>query len=629
MNSLQLREEFLNFFKEKGHKIIPSSSLIPEDTTVLLTTAGMQQFVQYLSGEKDVLSIFNSRHLTSVQKCFRTPDIEEVGDDTHHTFFEMLGNWSIGEDIEKGYFKRGAIDFAFEFFIERLKLDKDKIWITVFKGENEIPKDNEAIMIWQEKGIPKERILELASKDNFWGPTSKTGPCGPSSEIHYDRGIEYGCGNNSCKIGCNNCRRFVELWNLVFMEYNKDEDGSFSKLPSRNVDTGIGFERLVSVLQKKDSAYETDLFLPVIKKIEEISLKKYENNKEPFRIIADHIRGSVFLIADGVLPSNTERGYILRRILRRMIRYGYLFNFKKEDFIFLTKNIINLYGNFYPELKKDEKEIILTIEKEEEKFGKTLEKGIEELRKIIERFDKENLKQVLEVNLDKGKLKKGKNYVKNAKELGKKLFYIYQSYGFPIEMSLEEFIKFFKVEIIFIEEVKRFFEEEFRKHQEISKAGAEKKFGGVGDRESIEAVKFHTTTHLLHRALRDVLGNSVKQMGSDITKERLRFDFSYDKKLTEEEIKKIENIINKKIEEGLDVKKEEMSYNEAIDFGALAFFKERYPERVSVYSIGNYSKEICGGPHVKNTFEIGKIKIKKEESVGVGVRRIRIVFSSF
>lgn len=629
MNSLQLREEFLNFFKEKGHKIIPSSSLIPEDTTVLLTTAGMQQFVQYLSGEKDVLSIFNSRHLTSVQKCFRTPDIEEVGDDTHHTFFEMLGNWSIGEDIEKGYFKRGAIDFAFEFFIERLNLDKDKIWITVFKGENEIPKDNEAIMIWQEKGIPKERILELASKDNFWGPTSKTGPCGPSSEIHYDRGIEYGCGNNSCKIGCNNCRRFVELWNLVFMEYNKDEDGSFSKLPSRNVDTGIGFERLVSVLQKKDSAYETDLFLPVIKKIEEISLKKYENNKEPFRIIADHIRGSVFLIADGVLPSNTERGYILRRILRRMIRYGYLFNFKKEDFIFLTKNIINLYGNFYPELKKDEKEIILTIEKEEEKFGKTLEKGIEELRKIIEWFDKENLKQVLEVNLDKGKLKKGKNYVRNAKELGKKLFYIYQSYGFPIEMSLEEFIKFFKVEIIFIEEVKRFFEEEFRKHQEISKAGAEKKFGGVGDRESIEAVKFHTTTHLLHRALRDVLGNSVKQMGSDITKERLRFDFSYDKKLTEEEIKKIENIINKKIEEGLDVKKEEMSYNEAIDFGALAFFKERYPERVSVYSIGNYSKEICGGPHVKNTFEIGKIKIKKEESVGVGVRRIRIVFSSF
>ena len=322
MDYKELRQKFLDYFQEKGHKIVPSSSLIPKDETVLLTSAGMQQFVPYFIGDKDPLKDFGSRHLCSIQKCFRTPDIDEVGDDTHHTFFEMLGNWSIGEDKEKGYFKKGAINFAIDFFINKLGLDKDKFWITIFKGSGDIQKDEESISFWEECGIEKGKIVEFGKEDNFWGPTAKTGPCGPCSEIHYDRGEKYGCGQSDCGPNCPRCNRFLELWNLVFMEYEKKEDGSYVKLPQRNVDTGIGLERLLAVLNGKDSAYETDLFIPIINKIEEITGKKYESNKRSFRIIADHIRGAVFLIADGIRPSNVERGYILRRILRRAIRHG-------------------------------------------------------------------------------------------------------------------------------------------------------------------------------------------------------------------------------------------------------------------------------------------------------------------
>lgn len=588
MNSFKLREEFLKFFKEKGHKIVSSSSLIPEDKTVLLTSAGMQQFVPYLSGEKE---ISGARHLASIQKCFRTPDIEEVGDDTHHTFFEMLGNWSIGEDEKKGYFKEGAIELALQFFVDRLGLDKNKIWATIFKGEE---RDDESFLIWQKMGIPKERILEFGWEDNFWGPTSSTGPCGPSSEIHYDRGEEYGCKSPSCGVGCDNCRRFVELWNLVFMEYNKNEDGSYSKLPQRNVDTGIGFERLVSLMQGKDSAYETDLFYPVIRKIEEISSKGYKENKKAFRIICDHIRGAIFLISDGVLPSNTERGYILRRILRRMIRVGRSINLQENFSSLLVGEVVEIYGKIYPEIAKEE--ITSVIKEEEKKFNKTLDAGLSELKNISSKED-----------------------------LGKKLFFIYQSYGLPLELSLEELSKKDGNILSLKKEIEDSFRKEFEKHQEVSRSGAERKFGGLSDKDDYEVVKLHTATHLLHQALREVLGSHVKQMGSDIIKERLRFDFSHPSKLREEEIEKIERIVNLKIKEGLEVKKEEMSLEMAMGSGALAFFKEKYKDNVCVYSVGSFSKEVCGGPHVRNTSELGVFKIKKEESAGAGIRRIRAV----
>jgi len=605
MTPIELRKKFLDFFKKRGHKIVPSSSLIPEDKTVLLTSAGMQQFIPYLSGEKDVVEKFGTHHLASIQKCFRTPDIEEVGDENHHTFFEMMGNWSIGEDEEKEYFKEGAIKLALDFFVEELGLEKEKFWITIFKGENGIPRDEEALKIWQENGIPKERIKEFGLEDNFWGPVGEKGPCGPCSEIHYDRGEKFGCGSKDCGPNCKSCERFVELWNLVFMEYDKQEDGSFDKLPRRNVDTGIGFERLVALLQKKNSAYETALFLPIIKKIEQISGWKYEprtffgtkkvkgeDKKRIFRIIADHIRGSVFLIADGVLPSNVERGYVLRRVLRRTIRYGKILKLPDNFSIDLAQKVIEIYQQVYPEVKSRQEEILTVIEKEEEKFEKTLERGLKEFDRLVQ----------------------------EKKEIsGKEAFYLYETYGFPLEMT-EEIAKEKGIKL-----EKEGFKKALEKHKEVSRAGVKRKFGGVGREAGYEAVKLHTATHLLHQALREVLGNQVKQMGSDINSERLRFDFSYSSKMTKEEIKKVEEIVNQKIEEDLEIKKEEMPLKEALDSGALAFFREKYPKKVTVFSIGNFSKEICAGPHIERTSELGKFKIIKEESSGAGVRRIRAV----
>ncbi len=590
MDSFELRKKFLDFFEKRGHKIVPSSSLIPEDKTVLLTTAGMQQLIPYLSGRKDAVEKFGTRHLASVQKCFRTLDIEEVGDDTHHTFFEMLGNWSVGEGKE-GYFKEGAVDLALAFLIGELGLEKERIWVTVFKGENDIPKDKESVDIWKKKGIPEERIKEFGLEENFWGPVSKRGPCGPSSEIHYDRGEEFGC--RECGPNCEKCNRFIELWNLVFMEYDKKEDGSFEKLPQRNVDTGIGFERLVALLEGKESAYETDLFSPLIKKLEEVSGREYKKEAAVFRIISDHLRGAVFLISEGILPSNTERGYILRKILRRAIRFGKVLKMPENFLILLVREAIKKYGSVYPKLKSKQEEIITVIQKEEERFEKTLGRGLKEFEKIVG----------------------------ESKEIsGKEAFYLYESYGFPLELT-EELAKERNVRVAGREEFKKALEE----HQEISRAGAEKKFGGVGEKAGYEEAKLHTATHLLHQALREVLGGKVKQMGSDINSERLRFDFSYGSKMREEEIKKAEDIVNEKIKEDLKVKKEEMSLKEALDSGALAFFKEKYPDKVTVYSIGSFSKEICAGPHVERTSELGHFKIIKEKSSGAGVRRIRAV----
>jgi len=625
VTSDEIRKKFLDFFKKKGHKIIPSSSLIPQDPTSLFTSAGMQQLASYLEGKKDVLKDFGTRHLASVQKCFRTGDIEEVGDGRHHTFFEMLGNWSIGED-GGGYFKEGAIKYAIEFFCDVLGLDKNRIWVTIFKGEKGIPRDEESFLIWQKFGIPKERIKEFGMEENFWGPVTETGPCGPCSEIHYDRGEKFGCQSADCGPNCPRCERFIELWNLVFMEYEKKlktQKSSFQgspfrwkrngaevksyiyeKLPQRNVDTGIGLERLVSVLQNKESDYETDLFWPLIQEIEKYSEKNYFQEKRNFRILADHLRGASFLIAEGVFPSNIDRGYVLRRILRRIQRVERVLKLKEGWLSSVVKWIIKKYQNIYPELANKENDILIVVEKEKEKFEGALKKGLKYFEKLIAKKLKENSPKVIE---------------------GKEAFFLYESYGFPLEMTQE-----IARDYGFTLKNKEEFSEAFRRHQEISRRGAERKFGGEGI-EKIKITKLHTATHLLQAALREVLGKEVRQMGSDINPERLRFDFSFPRKMTAEELKKVEDLVNKKIKEGLEVKMEEMPLEKALKKGALGFFKEKYPSKVKVYTIFNpqsgeiFSKEICGGPHVKRTSELGEFKIQKEESSGRGVRRIRAI----
>ncbi|MDD5639698.1 MAG: alanine--tRNA ligase [Candidatus Pacebacteria bacterium] len=597
MTSQELRDKFLTFFKERNHKIIPSSSLLPTDPSVLLTTAGMQQFSLYLSGKKDPVEDFGSRHLASCQKCFRTGDIEEIGDDTHHTFFEMLGNWSIGQD-ENGYFKSGAIQFAMDFLVNELKLDKKNFYITVFKGENGIEKDEEAINIWLKHGIARDRIIECNTKDNFWGPVSSIGPCGPCSEIHYDRGEHLGCGRPDCGPNCDYCKRVVEIWNLVFMQYNKNEKGEYELLNQTNIDTGIGFERLLSLLNNKNSSYETDIFEDMIKKIEEMSGKSYEKNKQAFRIIADHTRSAIFLAGDGIEPSNIGQGYILRRIIRRCIRYKKMLGIEND--LSLGDYIFEKYDSVYSELLGGKERIYSVIRNEEEKFEKTIKTGL-----LI-------LEKKLSVNSD--------NLIS-----GEDAFDLYQSYGFPVELT-EEIAneKGYKID-------KVSFLEALKKHQELSRAGAEKKFGGVGKDAGEEGAKLHTATHLLHAALRKILGEHVEQMGSDINIERLRFDFSHKAKVTGEELEKIENLINQKIKEGLIVKKEEMNLENALNAGALAFFKEKYPETVKVWTIYNpqtnevFSKEICAGPHINNTQELGTFKIIKEESSSAGIRRIKAI----
>ena len=596
MNSTELRDKFLDYFKRKGHKIVKSSSLLPTDPSVLLTTAGMQQFSLYLSGKKDPLEDFQGRHLVSCQKCFRTGDIEEIGDDTHHTFFEMLGNWSIGQD-DNGYFKEGAIDFAMDFLVNELGLDSSKFYITVFKGEDGIEKDEEAVNIWMNHGIAREKIIECSKKDNFWGPVSDIGPCGPCSEIHYDRGEEYGCGRPDCGPNCDYCKRVVEIWNLVFMQYNRNERGEYELLNQTNIDTGIGFERLLSVLNGKNSAYETDVFADMIKRIEEVSGKKYEENEIAFRIIADHARSAIFLAGDGIEPSNVGQGYILRRIIRRVVRYSRMIGVERD--MGLGQYVVKKYGEVYPELKENEDHIFEVISKEEEKFEKTIKAGLSVLEKLLEEGQE--------------------------KISGEKAFDLYQSYGFPLELT-EEIASEKGLEID-----KSGFNEALKKHQELSRAGAEKKFGGVGKDAGEEGAKLHTATHLLHAALRRVLGENVQQMGSDINIERLRFDFSHHQKMTPEELKAVEDMVNEKIREDLEIMKEEMSLAEALGAGALAFFKEKYPEKVKVWTALDpksgecFSKEICAGPHVNRTGELGKFKIIKEESSSAGVRRIKAV----
>ncbi len=598
----KIRKVFLDYFQKKGHKIMPSSSLIPADPSLLFTSAGMQQFIPFLSGESKPLS----NKICSIQKCFRTSDIDEVGDEFHHTFFQMLGNWSFNS-----YFKKEAIEMALDLLINHYHLDISRIWVTIFNGTSGIGIDKEAEKIWIENKIPKEKISSFGLKDNFWGPVGDKGPCGPCSEIYYDRGESFKktkCSLKNCGPNCD-CGRFVEIWNLVFMEYNKKGDGSYEKLSVKNIDTGAGLARLACILQDKVSDYETDLFLPLMIKIKEIAGVDKVNQRYQ-RIIADHVRSACFLISAGILPSKEDRGYILRRVIRRAMRCGRLINSQKSFLIPLSKIVIDLYSDIYPELRQNQTNILTVIRDEEEKFSRTLKRGLERIDKLFENYSGE----------------------KKDFTLSDKVFFdLYQTFGYPFELSIEEINRRRRENggDDIPKDAKDHFLKLFKKHQEISRAGAQKKFGGVGidsieDEESREKVtKLHTATHLLHKALREVLGNSVHQAGSDINPERLRFDFTYSQKLTEEEKSKIEEIVNEKIKQALPITMKEMSYNQAIKNGALAFFREKYPEIVKVYSIGDFSQEVCAGPHVRNTKELGEFKIIKEKSSSAGIRRIK------
>lgn len=631
MTSQQLREKFLKFFQSKNHTIISSASLVPrqENQSALFTTAGMHPLVPYLLGEKHQ----GGNRIAGIQKCIRTVDIDDVGDNRHLTFFEMMGNWSFGD-----YFKREAIEWSFEFLTgkEWLNLDPKRIYVTVFKGENEIPRDEETIEIWKkifkemagiDVSVAKDdemiknniRIIPLGAEDNFW-IAGKSGPCGSDTEMFYDTSPEDGLAKGKFSDLVKNFR-LIEIWNNVFMEYEKsekekaksekenaDKEYEYIKLKQQNVDTGMGLERTLAALNGKKTVFETDIFEPIFAKISEMSGKKYDENaetKRSFRIIADHIKASSFIVSDGIFPSNIGRGYILRRLIRRAMRYGRALGLADDFHASIVKEVVNIYKNQYPDLADNESQITDIIGKELQKFGRTLKRGLKEFEKL--------------------------SAMMTDRLPGKIVFDLYQTYGFPIEMVRELSAE----NGLSIDE--EGFKKELEKHQEISRVGAEKKFGGHGLKTQNEKIKvpsseeiekrkrLHTATHLLHQALRIVLGLTVRQMGSDINQERLRFDFSFDRKMTKEELTQTEELVNKQIKDGLAVKKEEMPYEEAVRSGALAFFKDKYPERVIVHSMGGFSKEICGGPHTENTAELGKFKIQKEEASSTGVRRIKAV----
>jgi alanyl-tRNA synthetase len=585
ISSDKLKKKYLEFFQKKGHKIIANASLIPEnDPTALFISAGMHPLVPYLLGQQHPSGI----KLVNVQKCLRTSDIDEVGDSFHLSFFEMLGNWSLGD-----YFKEESIPWSYEFLTseEWLNIDEKKLSVTVFAGDEKIPRDTESARIWEGLGIPKVRIFYLPRDDNWWGPIGSTGPCGPDTEIFYDTGKEQ-CGSE-CKPGCS-CGKYNEIWNNVFMEYNKTPDGEYELLEQKNVDTGMGVERTVAVLQGKDNVYEIETFAPLVDEIRELSdIEEFSDDQiRSVRIICDHSRAATFLLVEGIVPLNVEQGYVLRRVIRGAIRHGKLLGIEDEFLSLLSRNVIETYLDDYPHLKSNEDLIVNELQKEYKKFNNTLARGLNRFNRIAR---------------DKKKI--------DCKDA----FLLYQSFGFPIEITRE----LGKENGIFVDV--NGFNEEFEKHQKVSRAGADKRFGsGLAD-TSEATVRLHTTTHLLNEALRQVLGKEITQRGSNITQKRLRFDFNFDRKLTEEEKKSVEEIVNGTIGEALPVKRIETTLDEAIKMGSQAVFEGRYEEKVSVYSIGDFSLELCSGPHVENTGELGRFKIVKEEGISAGVRRIRAV----
>src|SRR3990172_6871046 len=577
MKSVELRQKFLKFFEDRGHKIIPSTPLVPSENVelagtqrVLFTTAGMHPLIPYLLGEPHP----EGKRLVNIQKCLRTDDIDDVGDSVHNTFFEMLGNWSLGDPASParsagsrrdsiglgGYWKKEAISWSYQFLIDELKLDAKRIYISVFAGDKDAPFDEESYQIWRKLGVPENHIFKYGKEENWWGPVGPTGPCGPNTEIFYDTTPPQ-TGGSGPTDPASDPNRFIEIWNDVFMEYDKQVDGSYKPLAQKNVDTGMGLERILAVLQNVPSIYETDVFLPLAKRVEDLS---DDFNVRSARIVADHLRASVFLISAGVTPSNVERGYVLRRLVRRAIRHASLLKIEQDFIDDLAKIIIKTYQEIYPDLEEFQRSIIDELQKEEEKFKKALSLGIREVEKNVDLSG---------------------------------------------------------------------FERKLKAHQKLSQAAGQKTKGGLAI-QTEKAAKLHTATHLLHQALRDVLGNHVHQTGSHITDERLRFDFSHSEKMTDEQIKKVESVVNQKIKDKLIVYKKLMPKEAAQEIGAIGLFEQKYGDLVSVYYLGTsgdiknaYTKEFCGGPHAKSTGQLGEFKVVKEESLGSGVRRIYATIS--
>ncbi len=592
-HSSELRSMFLKFFKDHGHAVISSASVIPEnDPTVLFTTAGMHPLVPYLMGAKHPAG----NRLTDVQKCVRTGDIDDVGDFSHLTFFEMLGNWSLGD-----YFKEQMIPWSWEFLTspEYLGLPKDRLAFSVFAGDADCPRDEESAQLWRNCGVADDHIFFLPKENNWWGPAGITGPCGPDTEMFIITDKEP-CGPN-CSPACS-CGRYLEIWNDVFMQYNKKADGTFEPLEQKNVDTGMGLERTICVLNGKKSVYETDLFADILKKISELSGKEYgsdEMTTRAFRIIADHMRTATFIMGDdrGVSPSNVDQGYVLRRLIRRAVRYGMGIGMPEGFTGEVAKVIIEQYKDVYPELKRNEAFVLEQLSLEESRFARTLKQGNREFEKLVEK-------------------------VQDGQIDGVSAFHLYDTYGFPVEMT-EELARERGLTVDMDG-----FHDCFRRHQATSQAGAEQRFkGGLAD-HSEQSARLHTATHLLHAALRKVLGPEVAQKGSNITAERLRFDFSFGRKMTKEELAEVERLVNEAIESHTPITCEEMTVAQAKEQGAIGLFESKYGEKVKVYTMGPYSKEICGGPHAQNTGDLVSFKIKKEESSSAGVRRIKAVIGA-
>lgn len=581
MKAIEIRNKYLKFFENHGHKVIPSAPVIPEnDPSVLFTTAGMHPLVPYLLGEKHP----EGTRLTDFQKCVRTVDIDEVGDNRHLTYFEMLGNWSLGD-----YFKEESIQMSFDFLTKELEIPVEKLSVTCFAGDEDAPRDEVSFECWKKAGIPEERIYFFGKDDNWW-IAGEEGPCGPDTEMFYDTGKEP-CSEH-CDPSCS-CGKYVEIWNNVFMEYFKDKNG-YSKLKQKNVDTGLGLERMAMLLQGKKTPYEIELFAPVMEELEK--MQKVDEIQSR-RIIAEHLRSSMMIINDGGVPSNVDRGYILRRLLRRAIRHMNKLGIDLSEISHLIDVSIESLKEMYPELLSNKENIKKVIIEEKDKFVRTLQNGEREFEKAVQKA-KQNGKNVID---------------------GKVVFNLYETYGFPAEMT-EELAKEQGIEVDNKE-----FDELFKEHQEKSRLGSEAKFkGGLAD-QTEKTIAYHTATHLLHKALQIVLGEHAKQKGSNITEERLRFDFSHPQKVTKEELDEVERIVNEQIARNLEVTCEEMSLEEAKESGAIGLFESRYGDKVKVYTIGDFSKEICGGPHVTNTQKLGHFKIKKEEASSAGVRRIKAI----
>ena len=588
MNREQLIKKYIEFFKSKGHVEIKNSSLIPEnDPTVLFTTAGMHPLVPFLLGQKHP----QGKRLVNVQRCIRTGDIDQVGDTTHHTFFEMLGNWSLGD-----YWKKEAIEMSFEFLTKELKIPKEKLAVTIFAGEKDaVSADFDSKKIWEDLKIPKNKITFLGKEDNWWGPAGETGPCGPDTEMFYWRSKKPGPKNfdPNCSTLATDGENWVEIWNDVFMGYNKDKKGNYNEAKQKNIDTGMGVERTVAVLNGLEDNYLAEIWQPLIKQIEHLSNKPYNGNERTMRIIADHIKASVFIIADGIAPGNSEQGYVLRRLIRRAIMKLRELEFIGTDLIrSIAEKVFEIYVD-YDHLQKNKKQILIELDKEEEKFDKTLERGLRQLKKMV----------------------------RNETIPGKDAFLLFQSYGFPIEMTEELAMKWgSSVD-------KEGFQKELASHQKLSRTASAGKFkSGLAD-NSEATKKLHTACHILNEVLRIVLDKpDLHQKGSNITPERLRFDFNFDRKLTPKEIKDIEDMVNLKIQSNLVVSCETISLEKAKSLRARGVFDSKYGEKVKVYSIGkDFSKEICTGPHVDNTNELGHFKIVKEQSSSAGVRRIKAI----